>query len=60
MNTSENEGAESSGSKIFSMASKIMFKAFGGFYNIRALQRTLNEGHRMRRQKKNAMKTESV
>ena len=33
------------------MASKIMFKASGGFYNTRAFQRTLNQGHRMRRKK---------
>ena len=45
------EGVESSGSKNFSMASKIMFKVSGGFYNIRALQRTLNQGHSMRRTK---------
>ena len=45
------EGVESSGSKKFSMASKKMFKVSGGFYNIRALQRTLNQGHSMRRTK---------
>ena len=45
------DGVESSASKIFSTASKTMFKASGGFYNIRAFQRTLNQGHRMRRKK---------
>ena len=45
------EGVESSGSKIFSMASK-MVKVFGGiFYNTRALQRRLNQDHGMRRKK---------
>ena len=33
------------------MASKKMFKVSGGFYNIRALQRTLNQDHRRRRKK---------
>ena len=28
-----------------------MFKVSGGFYNIRALQHTSNQGHRMRRKK---------
>ena len=35
-----------------------MFKVSGGFYNIRALQRTPNYGHTVRRKKKNAMKAE--
>ena len=33
------------------MAPKTLFKASGGFYNIRALHRTLNQGHRRRRKK---------
>ena len=37
------EGFEWRDSKIFSMTSKMMFKASGDLYNIRALQRTLNE-----------------
>ena len=37
-----------------------MFKASGGFYNIRALQRTLNHGHMTRRKKKNAMNAEPM
>ena len=33
-----------------------MFKASGGFYNIRAFQRTLNQGHVMRRKKRTQWK----
>ena len=33
------------------MAPKTLFKVSGGFYNIRALQRTSNQGHRMLRKK---------
>ena len=47
LNFQHTEGVESSASKIFSTASKIMFKASWGFSNIRALQRILKQGHRM-------------
>ena len=50
---------ESNASQIFSAAPKIMFQASGGFYNTRAFQSTLNQGHTMRR-KKYAMKTKPV
>ena len=45
------ESVELSASQLFSMASKIMFQASGGFYNTGAFQRTFNQGHRMRRKK---------
>ena len=37
-----------------------MFKASGGFYNIRAFQRTLNQGHVMRRKKRTQWKLTCV
>ena len=37
-----------------------MFKASGGFYNTRAFQRTLNQGHRMRRKKSTKWKLTCV
>ena len=45
------EGVESRGSKCFSMVWKMIFKVSEGFYNIKALQRTLNQDHRRRRKK---------
>ena len=39
--------------QTFSTVPKIMFRVSGGFYNIRALQRTSNQGHRMLRKKRN-------